>query len=233
MKLFYLIIDDEPIAHDIIKKYAKELNYLQLKKQCYTAIDAINFLQNNSVDFVFLDIEMPRIKGIDFLKTLQNPPKVIITTAYEEYALEGYELNVVDYLLKPFSFERFLKAINKLNNNSNTYNNNDVTLASETILVKGNNKIYQIRLDNILFIESIEGTVKIHCIHEVIKTTETLSFFETKFSESNKFNFVRVHKSFIIAFDKINALEGNIIHISNNKIPIGRTYKINVKNNLK
>lgn len=227
MNLSYLIIDDEPIAHDIIMTYAEELEHLKLKKQCYTALEAINYFQKSSVDFIFLDIEMPRLKGLDFLKTLQNPPEVIITTAYQEYALEGYELNVVDYLLKPFSLERFLKAISKLRTSaikSDRIETNSVV--SKTLFVKGNKKLHQLILDDILFVESIAGLVKIHCESKIITASESLSFFETALPKNN---FIRVHKSFIVAFNKINSIEGNIAHISEHKIPLGRAYKMNLK----
>ena len=231
MNLSYLIVDDEPIAHDIIMTYANELEYLKLKKQCYTAIEAINFLQNTSVDFIFLDIEMPRLKGLDFLKTLQNPPEVIITTAYQEYALEGYELNVVDYLLKPFSLERFLKAIDKLRAPSiKSERIESHFIVSKTLFVKGNKKLHQLNLDDILFIERIAGLVKIHCKSQIITTSESLSFFETALPKSN---FIRVHKSFIVAFGNINSIEGNIIHISEHKVPLGRAFKTNIKSRLK
>ena len=227
MNLSYLIIDDEPIAHDVILTYAEELQHLKLKKQCYSAIEAINFLQNNAVDFIFLDIEMPKLKGLDFLKTLQSPPKVIITTAYQEYALEGYELDVVDYLLKPFSFERFLKAVNKINFPSTITNQSETGTANvKTIFVKGNKKLHQINRDDILFIESIAGSVKVHCTSRTITTSESLSFFDSILPETN---FVRVHKSFIVALDKVNSIEGNIAHILEYKIPLGRAYKMNIK----
>ncbi|WP_350293946.1 response regulator [uncultured Croceitalea sp.] len=227
MNLSYLIIDDEPIAHDIIMTYSAELEYLKLKKQCYTALEAINYLQKSSVDFIFLDIEMPRLKGLDFLKTLQNPPEVIITTAYQEYALEGYELNVVDYLLKPFSLERFLKAIGKLRASSIKSDKIETnSVVSKTLFVKGNKKLHQFILDDILFVESIAGLVKIHCESQIITASESLSFFETALPKNN---FIRVHKSFIVAFNKINSIEGNIAHISEHKIPLGRAYKMNLK----
>jgi len=227
MVLSYLIIDDEPIAHDIIKTYATELDYLKLEKQCYSALEALNFLQKNDVDFIFLDIEMPHLKGLDFLKTLQKPPKIIITTAYQEYALEGYELNVVDYLLKPFSLGRFLKAINKLNitSNINKLSESKIT-TSETIFIKGKKKTHQLNHNEILFIESIDGTVKIYCTSQTISTTQSLSFFETILPKTN---FIRVHKSFILGLNKVNAVEGNIAHIQEHKIPIGRVYKQNIK----
>jgi len=211
--------------------YAAELEHLKLKKQCYTALEAISFLQNSSVDFIFLDIEMPRLKGLDFLKTLQNPPEVIITTAYQEYALEGYELNVVDYLLKPFSLERFLKAIGKLHTSSIKSDSIETSsVAAKTLFVKGNKKLHQLNIDSILFIESIAGFIKIHCKSQIITTSESLSFFETVLPKNN---FIRVHKSFIVPFDKINAIEGNIAHISDHKIPLGRAYKMNINQILK
>ena len=121
--LKYIIIDDEPLAHDIIKEFCSMLPHLQLEKDCYDAMEAMQYLNENTVDFMFLDINMPKLRGLDFLKTLTNPPKTIITTAYKEHAVEGFELNVVDYILKPFSFDRLVKAVNKVSQTEATKNN--------------------------------------------------------------------------------------------------------------
>ena len=228
MDINYLIVDDEPIAHDVIKSYAANLSHLNLVGQAYNAFEAIDFIQKGKIDLIFLDIEMPQLKGLDFIRTLKKSPKVIVTTAYEEYALEGYELNVIDYLLKPFSFERFMKAVNKINTEKASQqihfqkvdNNN-----SNTIFVKENNKIHQIPIDNISHIESIGSYVKIVTSNKTIVTHQTLQYFEQELSE---INFIRVHKSFIVNLKHIRVIEGNYILIENRKIPIGRTYKMNL-----
>ncbi|MDF2551046.1 MAG: two-component response regulator, LytT family [Chryseobacterium sp.] len=228
----YLIIDDEPIAHDIIKSYCDLLPNMQLMKNCYDALEAFEYLNKNEVDLIFLDLNMPVLKGFEFLKTLQNPPKVIVTTAYNEFALEGYEHNISDYLLKPFGFERFLKAINKtfsnpLNEQKITPESNPI---SNRIFVQSNKKHIQLEVENILYIEATGNYTKI------ITTTETITIRE-KFSafleQLPKTNFVQVHKSFAIAPKRINSIEGNIIAIADYKIPIGKIYKLNIVQLLK
>ena len=152
----YLIIDDEHMAHEIIKGYCDVLSNMQLMKHCYDAIEALDYLRENTVDLIFLDLNMPKLKGFDFLKTLPNIPKVIVTTAYKEYALEGYELEVTDYLLKPFSFERFLKAVNKA-----VQAKEDIPIRNHTqkpkkghVFLYSDKKYFQVKLDDILYIEA-------------------------------------------------------------------------------
>ena len=222
----YIIVDDETASHDIIKDYANNLSYLSFKKSCYNAFEAIEYLNKSSVDLIFLDINIPKLSGFEFLKTLTNPPKIIITTAYKEYALEGYELNIDDYLLKPFSFLRFVKSVNKIYESSAT----KPTQASETIdnskiFIKDDKKYYQIKLDDILFIEGYGNYVKIHMKDKMIVSHQTLSSFTNILSESQ---FIRVHKSFIVSKDKIDLIEGNRIKIQKHSIPIGKMYKLNV-----
>ncbi|EZH71353.1 hypothetical protein ATO12_08160 [Aquimarina atlantica] len=225
--LNYIIVDDEPIAHDIIISHAKNLSSLSLVGQAYNAFEAIELLRSKSIDLIFLDIEMPQFKGLDFLKTLNNAPKVIVTTAYEEYALKGYELNIVDYLLKPFSFERFMKAVNKVaidkTSEQNNFSENAKTL--ESIFVKENNTTHHIKVETISVLESIGNYVKIYSKDRTIITHQTLLYFEQKLSE---INFIRVHKSFIINLKHVYVIEGNHVLIENRKIPIGRTYKMNL-----
>jgi DNA-binding LytR/AlgR family response regulator len=226
----YLIIDDEPLAHEIIEEFCRMLPHLQLEKNCYNAMEAMQYLSKNAVDFIFLDINMPKLNGLDFLKTLTNPPKTIITTAYKEYALEGFELNVVDYILKPFSFDRLVKAINKVSESQNT--KAIVTEVSSTadntrFFVKGNKKHHQINLDNLLYIEAYGNYTKLFLTDEMVVSHEKISHYEDVLSTSN---FLRVHKSFIVAIDKIKFIEGNRILIKEHKIPIGQTYKSNVNN---
>lgn len=225
--LNYIIVDDEPIAHDIIISHAKNLSHLNLIGQAYNAFEAIELLQVKNIDFIFLDIEMPQLKGLDFLKTLSNAPKVIVTTAYEEYALEGYELNIIDYLLKPFSFERFMKAVNKvsIDKKQQKITSSDNIKSLESIFIKENNTTHQIKIESITVIESIGNYLKIFTNDKSIITHQTLQYFEQKLSE---LDFIRVHKSFIINLKHISLIEGNYISIQNHKIPIGRTYKINL-----
>jgi DNA-binding LytR/AlgR family response regulator len=226
--LKFIIVDDEPLAHEIIEEFCSMIPHIQLVHHCYNAMEAMQYLNNNSVDFMFLDINMPKLRGLDFLKTLTNPPKTIITTAYKEHALEGFELNVVDYLLKPFSFDRLVKAVNKISNNESAKTivkeiskSND----SNRFFIKGDKKHHQIDEDHILYVEAYGNYSKIYLKDEMIVSHTKISDFETLLSADN---FLRVHKSFIVAINKIKLIEGNRIVIDSHKIPIGQTYKSTV-----
>ena len=223
--LKYIIIDDEPLAHEIIEEFCNMLPHVQLEKSCYNAMEAMQYLNENTIDFMFLDINMPKLKGLDFLRTLTKPPKTIITTAYKEHALEGFELNVVDYILKPFSFDRLVKAVNKVSDTQTTKTvvkevSNDT--ASTRFFVKGDKKHHQIDLSDLLYIEAYGNYTKLFLKDEMIVSHEKISSFEELLP---KINFLRIHKSFIVAIDKIKLIEGNRIHIESHKIPIGQTYK--------
>jgi len=224
----YLIIDDEYIAHDIIKGYCDLLPNMKLMKNCYDGLEAFEYLNKNEVDLIFLDLNMPKLKGFDFLKTLKNPPKVIVTTAYQEYALEGYELNVSDYLLKPFGFDRFLKAINKTvsatSKTTQSIVENSASVSS-SIFLRSNKKYVQVTIDHIQYIEATGNYTKVITIDEVITIRE-------KFSDAlelcKDFDFIQVHKSFAVSKKHIKSIEGNRIFISEYIIPIGKTYKSNI-----
>ncbi|RKR13075.1 LytTR family two component transcriptional regulator [Maribacter vaceletii] len=225
----YLIIDDEHIAHDIIKGYCDMLPNLEFKANCYDAIEALDYLSKHKVDLIFLDLNMPKLKGFEFLKTLSFPPKVIVTTAYSEFAIEGYELNVVDYLLKPFSFERFLSAVNKVTtSNTNTVKketNTNLKPEEKHIFLKQNNSHIQVDLDTILFVEASGNYTK------VVTTNDTITIRE-KISDTIQLlpnnNFLQVHKSFAVAKKHIKSIEGNRIYIQQHTIPIGKLFKTNV-----
>ncbi|MEM5565128.1 LytTR family DNA-binding domain-containing protein [Psychroserpens sp. AS72] len=229
----YIIVDDETASHDNIKDYASNLTYLSFQKSCYNAFEALDYLNKHSIDLIFLDINMPKLSGLEFLKTLSNQPKIIITTAYEEFALEGYELNIDDYLLKPFNFSRFVKSVSKVSdalaNKSisiqNSENNEDAK-----IFIKEDKKYYQIKLNDILFIEAYGNYVKINMVDRIIVSHQTLTSFTHNLPENQ---FIRVHKSFIISIDKIELIEGNRILIQDHKIPIGKMYKLNVNRLIK
>ncbi|RBW56522.1 DNA-binding response regulator [Tenacibaculum sp. E3R01] len=224
----YLIIDDEHIAHKIIMEYCEMLPHMKLQKNCYSALEALEYLNTHQVDLIFLDINMPKLKGFDFLKTLTAPPKVIVTTAYSEFAIEGYELNVIDYLLKPFSFERFLKAVNKINDSNTVSKSTSIdenTSEIKRIFLRQNKSYIQIEIDTILFIEASGNYTKIVLINEIITIREKISdVLETLPSD----NFLQVHKSFAIAIKYINKIDGNRIHIQEHTIPIGKLYKANL-----
>ena len=225
--LKYIIIDDEPLAHEIIEEYCSMLPHLQLEKNCYSAMEAMQYLNKSTVDFIFLDINMPKLKGLDFLKTLSNPPATIITTAYKEHALEGFELNVVDYILKPFSFDRLVKAVNKVSeiHLPKTVSKDITSETSKRFFIKGDKKYHQIDLKDLLYIEAHGNYTKLFLKGEMIISHEKISQYQSILNEDN---FLRVHKSFIVAIDKIKFIEGNSILINEYRIPIGQTYKSNV-----
>lgn len=224
----YIIIDDEHIAHKIIMEYCEMLPYLKLQKNCYSALEALEYLSTNQVDLIFLDLNMPKLKGFEFLKTLNSPPKVIVTTAYSEFAIEGYELNIQDYLLKPFSFERFLKAINKVKDTKPIINKSISEIsetASKRIFLRQNKSYIQIEVNNILFIEAAGNYTKVVSKNETITIREKISdILETL----PKNDFIQVHKSFAIATKYIKKIEGNRIQIDDHTIPIGKLYKANI-----
>lgn len=222
----YLIVDDEHIAHDIIKGYCDLVPNMQLMKNCYDALEAFEYLNKNEVDLIFLDLNMPVLKGFEFLKTLQNPPKVIVTTAYQEYALEGYEQNISDYLLKPFGFERFLKAINKAIGSVNQkVISSENSAVSNRIFVQSNKKHIQLEVESILYIEATGNYTKIVTTIETITIREKFSAFLEQLPQNE---FIQVHKSFAVAPKHIKSIEGNIIFVANYKIPIGKMYKLNI-----
>lgn len=225
----YIIVDDEHIAHDIIKGYCDLLPTMELKKHCYDAIEALEYLNKHQVDLIFLDLNMPKLKGFEFLKTLASSPKVIVTTAYKEFALEGYELNIVDYLLKPFGFERFLKAVNKvIGTPQNTQIQNvtkNNTENTSSIFLRSNKKYIQVTLDTIQYIEAAGNYTKIITTNNTVTIREKISNVLQSLPESD---FLQVHKSFAVTKKYINSIEGNRIFIGDHSIPIGKMYKMNI-----
>ncbi|MGK0316555.1 MAG: DNA-binding LytR/AlgR family response regulator [Saprospiraceae bacterium] len=225
----YLIIDDEFIAHDIIKRYCDLLPNLQLMQNCYDALEAIEYLNNHKVDLIFLDLNMPKLKGFEFLRTLPTPPKVIVTTAYKEFAIEGYELNIVDYLLKPFSFERFLRAVNK----ANSINEAPKTIPTEqtdkstpsSIFLRSNKKHIQVTIDNIRYIEASGNYSKVMTTDNTIVVREKISDLILSLPGED---IIQVHKSFAVAKRHITSIEANRIFIGEAVIPVGTLYKRNV-----
>lgn len=224
----YLIIDDEHVAHDIIKGYCDMMPNLALQKNCYNALEALAYLSDHKVDLIFLDINMPKLKGFDFLKSLTSPPKVIVTTAYQEFALEGFELNVVDYLLKPFSFERFIKAVNKAIDSSSpivtplTTTTTGSESLKKTIFIRSDKKHTQVVIEDIQYIEAAGNYTKVVTEKETITTREKISTL-LKILVSD--DFIQVHKSFAVAAHHINSIEGNRIFIAEHTVPIGKLYK--------
>lgn len=225
MKLKCLIVDDEPLAQRVLEKYILELSNLELVQKCNDAIEAMEVLQEKEVDLIFLDINMPRLSGINFLKSYKNPPMVIITTAYTEYALESYELNVLDYLKKPFSFERFLQAVQKAEEKVKGSVTEITEISQEErdyIFVKANKKTININLDSILYVEALGDYVKIFTEEGHIVTYQSLKGIERLLPS---LKFYRIHKSYIVSLSKIKSIEGNMVHMDKGTLPIGNNYK--------
>ena len=224
-----LIIDDEPLAQNVIENYLKNFSFIELIAKCDNAVSALEWIKKHKIDLIFLDISMPFISGIDFIKSMQNVPQIIITTAHREFAIESYELNVLDYLLKPISFERFLKAIDKLDHpvSEELRLRVDDSQTDSFIYVKSERKNLKILLNEILFIESLKDYIKIHTANKTIITQVPISDIERRLPE----NFLRVHRSFIIAKDKITAYTQHDLEIGKHQIPIGRSYKVIVSKN--
>lgn len=226
-----LIVDDEELARTLLENYVNRLPYLKLVGKCSNPIEALQLLQYQSVDLIFLDIQMPEMIGTDFLKTLSHKPMVIFTTAYAEYALEGYELNVVDYLLKPFPFERFLQAVNKASElaklksgktGSAVISSDNSAMEKNYILVKSEHKVHRIFYDDIQYIQSMREYVAYYTPKGRILSLGSLKKLETDLPKNQ---FLRIHKSYIISKAKVSTLEGNMVHIGKEKIPIGASYR--------
>jgi len=226
MKIKCLIIDDEPSSQTVLKNFVADVDFLELKGVCNNAIDALQVLkQNQDIDLLFLDVNMPKISGLTFYKSLQNPPEVIFTTAYPQYAVDGFEVNAIDYLLKPFSFERFFTAVNKVLEKkfSNGKQSNGNQIEEERFMfVKSSKTLHKINFENILFVEAYGDYVKVHQEQQCVLTNAT---FTSVLETLPKDIFIRTHKSFAINFKKMNTISGNQITIQKHKIPIGQTYK--------
>ncbi|OOG73788.1 LytTR family DNA-binding domain-containing protein [Algoriphagus sp. A40] len=226
MSVKYIIVDDESIAHDIINKYCAMLPNMKLMQDCYDAIEAIEYLNQHTVDLIFLDLNMPKLSGFEFLKTLPNQPRVIVTTAYKEHALEGYELNITDYLLKPFSFERFLKAVNKASTSNSISpsppKSEVIEAKSERIFLRTNNRHIQVSLDDILFVEASGNYVKVVLKDEVVTLRGVLSSLAEHMPTDG---FIQVHRSFMVAQKHIKSIEGNQILLDKYTLPIGKSFR--------
>ncbi|HWV32901.1 MAG TPA: LytTR family DNA-binding domain-containing protein [Dyadobacter sp.] len=234
MKLRCLIVDDEPLAHDVILRYLEDIPFLEKAGQCYLATEAFAFLNHHAVDLIFLDIRMPKLSGLDFLRTLSQRPLVVITSAYEEHALESFELEVVDYLLKPFRFDRFLKAANRALEQY-TLRRQMVTAPAqpaalheaEPLYIKSDKKLVQMQLDDVYYLESLGNYVKVWGRDQFLLTQRTLGSFEEQLPAEA---FIRIHKSFILNKKFVHYIEGNMIRLLNGKVlPLGKTFKHVIK----
>ena len=227
MKYNCVIIDDEELARELLEAYLSQLKDFNLVASCESAIEASDVLSSNQIDLIFLDIEMPVLKGTEFFKNLVNQPKVIFTTAYRDYALDGFELNAVDYLLKPIVFERFFKAVQKFKSHYTTQSDTaDSKFIKESnrkthVFVSKNMKQVKVFLDDISYIESLKDYVRIHLKTDTLTVKYGISAFEKELDD----RFIRVHRSYIVNKDKVTAFTKNDIEIENVEIPIGRNYR--------
>ncbi len=226
-KLNCIIVDDEPLAQDVLERYIGNMNELQLQKKCLNALEAFEVLHTEPIDLMFLDISMPVISGIDFLRSLRKAPAVIITTAYPDFAVQGYELDVIDYLVKPIPMERFMKAVNKVIDRYKAPAAPLQKLAPrvEYMFVKSDQKLIKIKFADIEYIEGMKDYVKIFTRERMIVTLHTMKFFEANLPSNE---FARIHKSYIINLDSIKSIAGNEVELRQQKLPIGSSYKENL-----
>lgn len=222
MILKTLVIDDEPLAQDILRKYAEDIKSIEIKGYCSNPLQAIEIIEKQSIDLIFLDINMPKLSGIEFLRTFKNPPLVVLTTAYTDYAMEGYELNVLDYLVKPFSFARFLKAVQKAEQQYQLLQNTNPEEKSESVFIKSNKKSYQVRYSDIVYIEGLGDYIKIYTERSHLVTNLSMKKIEELLPSTE---FYRIHKSHIVNVKKIISIEGNMVELPHIKLTIGSNYR--------
>ena len=227
MSIKCIIVEDQPPAQRILQKFIEDIGSIELVGVFSNGIDALEFLKSNDIQLMFLDIHLPKISGIDFLKSLKNPPQVILTTAFSEYAIEGYDLNVVDYLLKPFSFQRFLQAVNKVREQQQSISESNINLeqdnAQKEIYVKSGHEYIKINVDDIIFINSDSDYTEIQLANKKVLSNEPLKHWLGVLDVKR---FVQLHKSYIANTSKIDRVSGNQVHMEGGGIvPIGRAYK--------
>lgn len=228
-KLKVLIVEDEHLAAEGLKSYVSEIDFLDLVGYCENALEANEVLSEQPIDLIFLDIQMPKITGIDFLKSLSKPPMVIFTTAYPNYALEGYELDVIDYLVKPYPFDRFLKAVNKAKDRfvlakPSTKDKGELN-KDDYFFVKTDHKLEKVNIKNICFVKAMENYVVIHLTDQKIISLMTMKAIEERLPSDQ---FIRIHKSYIVNLSKIDSVEGSFLNVSSNQLPISRQKKSQV-----
>ena len=227
-KIICLAVDDEPPALEILKKFITSVHTLELAATCTDAIEALNFVQAKPVDLIFLDIKMPELLGTDFIRALKNPPKVIFTTAFRKYAIEGFELDAVDYLLKPISFDRFLKAVSKVmqiplsDTRPEDEIQNSKSVAPGYISFRSDRKMIKVALNDILYIESIKDYIKVITVTNTVITKQSISSVEEMLPADM---FIRIHRSYIVALNKIESYNNELVWIAKQELPISRMYR--------
>ena len=224
-----IIVEDEPIAVKILGDYIAEVPFLKLVAICNNALEAMKVLKDNEIDLIFLDLHLPRVKGLDFLKSLSFQPQVIITTAYHNYALESYQFSVVDYLLKPIDFHRFLQAINKVEQKTPSTDETPSSHERSFRFFNVNKKKVKVFFDEVIYIESIKDYCRLHLRDKALMLKGSLGTWEPVFAP---FGFIRVHRSFVVSISKITAYGANLIELNQITIPIGRSYKEYVEKEL-
>jgi DNA-binding LytR/AlgR family response regulator len=228
-----LLVDDEPPALEILRTYITGMPLLEITGECSHALAAFEFLRQHPVDLVFLDVQMPRLLGTDLLKTLSNPPKVIFTTAYRDYAVEGFELGAVDYLLKPYSFDRFLRAVHKVldleQQNQSSTKESVITQTDRFLYVRADRKMVKVMVDEILYVESLKDYVRIFLKDQQIITKQTITALEEMLPEND---FVRIHRSFIVALKKIDSYNQHAVFLRKKELPVGPLYKLEIMKRL-
>jgi two-component system LytT family response regulator len=222
-----LIVDDEPRAREILKRYIQQVPMLRLADECSNALEALRVLQTDTVDLLFLDVQMPQVSGIELIKSLKSAPSIILTTAFEQYALQAFDLNVSDYLLKPVQFERFLKAVVKTlpsgTSHGQRIEKEEITIPSHTFLYfRADRKMVKVLINDIRYIESLKDYVKIYTVKDLIVTKYSITALEAMLPEDA---FVRAHRSFIVAIDKVTSFTSEILEIDKIQIPVGKLYK--------
>ena len=226
MSVSCIIVDDEPLAREVLEKYVADCPLLSLEESCSNAFEAMDVLDRISVGIVFLDINMPKLSGLSMIKSLDRPPEIIFTTAYPEHAVEGFELDAVDYLVKPFSFERFLKAVNKAVKRIESSKTNGGSVEQKKyLMVKADGKIYQVEHSSICYVEAMGDYVRIHSDTGVLTSYDTMKNMEENLPGEL---FLRVHRSYLIALEKISFLEGNRLRIKEDDIPVSQSYRENL-----
>jgi DNA-binding LytR/AlgR family response regulator len=224
MKYKYLIVDDEPFARKLVASHASKIEGLELSGECGDAIEASNFLRTHTVDLIFLDIQMPEITGLQFINILKNPPAIILTTAYRDFAPEAFDLDVIDYLLKPISFERLLKSVNKFFDRKANSSMAGIAIENQELFLhlKADRKIHKIPIGDVLYVESLDGYVKVHLKDKVIITRENISTLEQKLPGNL---FVRIHRSFIISTKYVTSISAEGVELHKKILPFGRAFK--------
>ena len=217
-----MIVDDEPLALDILENYIQRVPNLQLVKRCKHALEAYDYMQRDSVDLIFLDIHMPELTGIDFIKSLSNRPLVIFTTAYSNYAMEGFNLDVLDYLLKPIAFDRFLKAVDKASRLLSSEPEGNQENSEEFLFVKSDGKMVKVRYDDVLFVEGMKDYVQIQMSDQRLIVHQTMKKMERALPPDR---FLRIHKSFLVAIEKIESLDGNLLEVGKHQLSVGANYR--------